>query len=403
MNILYLAYDGMTDPLGQSQVIPYLIGLTKKGYRFTIISFEKKNEQRQVAKISRLLTAHKIAWQPLPYTKTPPILSTVWNMLNLYATVAKLHKRHSFKIVHCRSIITAIIGLYLKKKYGIKFIFDMRGFWADERVDGKLWNVNNPIYRAIYTFFKDKEKKCLKNADHIISLTHHGKREIVRWRATQQPITVIPCCVDTALFDASTTTNLLRATHKQALRISSDSFVLGYLGGIGTWYMLNEMLDFFKVFLTFKQNAIFLFITPEPEKTILVKAKARGIAEKHIRITKVQRELVPQYLSLFDCSIFFILPAYSKKASSPTKQAELMSMQIPVICNTNVGDTDTIVKKYKSGVLVNAFNDAAYYTAIKSYFNIIFDGNQLRSGAIDYFSLAGGIDKYASIYAQLVA
>ena len=32
----------MTDPLGQSQVLPYLIGLTKEGYQFTILSFEKK-------------------------------------------------------------------------------------------------------------------------------------------------------------------------------------------------------------------------------------------------------------------------------------------------------------------------------------------------------------------------
>ena len=28
--ILYISYDGMTDPLGQSQVIPYLVGLVKK-------------------------------------------------------------------------------------------------------------------------------------------------------------------------------------------------------------------------------------------------------------------------------------------------------------------------------------------------------------------------------------
>ncbi len=41
-NILYISYDGMTDPLGQSQVLPYLSGLTKYGYCFTILSFEKR-------------------------------------------------------------------------------------------------------------------------------------------------------------------------------------------------------------------------------------------------------------------------------------------------------------------------------------------------------------------------
>jgi hypothetical protein len=41
MNVIYISYDGMTDPLGQSQVIPYLIGLTKKGHNISIISCEK--------------------------------------------------------------------------------------------------------------------------------------------------------------------------------------------------------------------------------------------------------------------------------------------------------------------------------------------------------------------------
>ncbi|RYG29944.1 MAG: glycosyltransferase, partial [Chitinophagaceae bacterium] len=40
-HILFLSYDGMTDPLGQSQVIPYLKGLTAAGYRFTILSCDK--------------------------------------------------------------------------------------------------------------------------------------------------------------------------------------------------------------------------------------------------------------------------------------------------------------------------------------------------------------------------
>jgi hypothetical protein len=35
--VLYLSYDGMTDPLGQSQVIPYLKGLADAGHQITIV------------------------------------------------------------------------------------------------------------------------------------------------------------------------------------------------------------------------------------------------------------------------------------------------------------------------------------------------------------------------------
>ena len=41
--VLYITYDGLTDPLGQSQILPYLKGLAKHGYQFTILSFEKKD------------------------------------------------------------------------------------------------------------------------------------------------------------------------------------------------------------------------------------------------------------------------------------------------------------------------------------------------------------------------
>jgi hypothetical protein len=39
---LYLSYDGLTDPLGQAQILPYLLGLEQQGMGFVIISFEKK-------------------------------------------------------------------------------------------------------------------------------------------------------------------------------------------------------------------------------------------------------------------------------------------------------------------------------------------------------------------------
>ena len=42
--ILFISYDGMTDVLGQSQVIPYLAGLTKMGYTFTILSCDKPDK-----------------------------------------------------------------------------------------------------------------------------------------------------------------------------------------------------------------------------------------------------------------------------------------------------------------------------------------------------------------------
>ena len=139
--VLYLSYDGMTDPLGQSQVIPYIEGLSKLGYEFTLISFEKPERFEKFSKeISERLKRSNIDWVPLSYTKKPPVLSTVYDLWRMRKKAFALHAGKNFSIAHCRSYISAFVGLAMKKKFGTKFLFDMRGFYADERVDGKIWN-----------------------------------------------------------------------------------------------------------------------------------------------------------------------------------------------------------------------------------------------------------------------
>ena len=40
---------------------------------------------------------------------------------------------------------------------GIKFLNDIREFYADSRVEGGMWNITNPMFKIVYRFFKKKE------------------------------------------------------------------------------------------------------------------------------------------------------------------------------------------------------------------------------------------------------
>ena len=106
---------------------------------------------------------------------------------------------------------------------------------------------------------------------------------------------------------------------------------------------------------------------------------------------------VPLFMSLFTCSIFFILPAYSKKASSPTKQGELMSMGIPLICNDGVGDTGDIVRKYNAGCVVpeNSIHDFIIE-------DVEFDRKNTMLGAKNYFGLDYGVATFLKAYNKIV-
>jgi glycosyltransferase involved in cell wall biosynthesis len=394
----------MTDPLGQSQVLPYLIGLQKRGYSFTLISFEKSDKfENGKALIQQITTAHDIQWHPLPYTKTPPIISTLKDIGSLKKKMNELHKAQPFDIVHSRSYITAIAGLWMKEKWGVKFIFDMRGFWADERIDGGLWNLKNPLFKTVYNYFKRKEKQFLSNADYVISLTETAKKEIESWDVNGKfaPIQVIPCCVDLELFDPANVTSSQSEEIKARLNIQPQQKVLTYIGSIGTWYLLDEMMDFFKVYSDQHPGSIFLFVTKDNPEEINKSAASKGISLNAIRIQPSERKQVPAYIAASDYSIFFIKPAFSKKASSPTKQGEIMAMGIPVICNDNVGDTSVVVKQFNSGLVVTEFSNPGFQINIKELDLCVFNSIEIREGAAEFFSLKSGIEKYATIYEKL--
>lgn len=403
INVLYVSYNGMTDPLGQSQVLSYLKGLSKKNIKFHLISVEKPKEyKKEVESIRKILNNYDISWYPIKYTKKPPVFSTMYDINKMKKKAIKIQKNNRLDLVHCRGYISSIIGLYLKEKFNLKFIFDMRGFFADERVDGKLWNLTNPIYKIIYEYFKKKEKEFLIKADSVVTLTYRAKNEISLWpevKSKVSSINVIPCCVDNKLFERK------ENKETEALKVSlglQNKFILSYLGSIGTWYMLDEMLDFFVEFNKRVNNAILLFITGSETKQIIIKAREKGIDNSNIFFIKANYIDVPKYLALSEASIFFIKPCYSKMASSPVKQGEIMNMGIPIFCNAGVGDTDELINKYNSGWLVKEFNSKEYNNVIEEFMQNSINVEKTIQGANEYFGLERGVENYYKIYKQLI-
>jgi glycosyltransferase involved in cell wall biosynthesis len=404
--VLYISYDGMTDPLGQSQVIPYLQGLSKAGYEITLMSFEKSERSAaQREEVARLLKNNNIVWEPLSYTKKPAVLSTVYDLNRMKAKAVELHRQNPFALVHCRSYIAAFAGLMMKRKFGTKFLFDMRGFYADERVDGAIWNRNNPLYNLIYNFFKQKEKEFLSNADYVVSLTHKAKKIIHSWKEiSNQPIPIqgIPCCADLDFFSAKNVDANRKAELQKELELTGNEFVLCYLGSVGTWYMLDEMLDFFACLLKRNPDSKFLFITNDNPGHILQRAIAKGIPVQNVIGTPSKRSDLPTYLSLCNWSIFFIKPVFSKSASSPTKQGELMGMGIPHVCNTGVGDVDEIVSRNGVGLSVQDFTEEEYNRVIDQMLqNTEANTQAIAAAAREVYSLQSGVLAYQTIYRQL--
>lgn len=401
---IFISLDGMTDPLGQSQVLPYLQGLSAENH-LILVSAEKPLRYRDQKKIIEEICTHaKIEWHPVVYSSRIPFVSQIFNFLKLFLKVFILSIQNKAQLLHCRSYVPAYVGLLVSSFLKVKIVFDMRGFWADERLDGNIWNKSSLKGRMLYKFFKRIERKLIARSNAIITLTEAAKKEIENWSFydKETSITVIPCCVDVAHFNFKTINPSAKENWLKVLGIPPNTRIISYLGSLGTWYMLPEMMSFFKEYLNKYPSAIFLFITADSPELILSEAQRLNISTENIRVIYGKRSDVPVLVALSTFSLFFIKPLYSKKASSPTKLAELLAMGVPVIANSNVGDMDTIFRENTCGLLIDEFNTNAYMKAVKQLDAIeTLSHDSLRTICLKEFSLSLGLERYKSVYRSL--
>jgi len=405
MGILYISYNGALEPLGQSQVLPYLRELAGHGLEFTLLTFEKKqasllDERRQKAQLKRELSQQGIAWHYLRYHKTPTVPATAWDVFLglLYSTYLVIVKR--IQCVHARSYIPALMALFVKRLFGVKFIFDMRGLWADERVDAGQCTRNSFEYKAI----KLLERACLKAADCVVVLTHKVKGMLENSSPLQgcnTSIEVIPCCVDTEKF---TINEEYRQRRRRELGWTGKT-VLVYAGSLGGWYLAEQMVDFFAVGLRKHLNLNFLVLTHSNHRLIADIFQAKGISADSYTILTVPSSEVAQYLNLADIGIFFIKPSYSKVASSPTKLGEYLACGLPIITNRGIGDSEEFIKEHKVGTLVDSFDIEPYERALHETLRLLQERDAIRERcrqvALTYLCLRKtGIDGYQRVYSH---
>src|SRR5262249_21399333 len=143
------------------------------------------------------LASRGIRWIALRYHKTPTVPATAWDIVRGSLTAAWLAWKARVRVIHCRSYVAGLMGLVARAVSGARFIFDMRGFWPEERVEGGLWRQDSAVFRLA----KLAEGALLHAADAVIVLTERARIILTSgaYRAALSPqvrVVVIPCCVD---------------------------------------------------------------------------------------------------------------------------------------------------------------------------------------------------------------
>jgi len=386
MKAIYITYMGLTEPLLYSQALNYIKGLSRKGISFYIISFEKEEflKKDKVENIKRDLSSAGIKWIFLKYHKRVQFLSKPYDVIRGAFFVAYLTLKENIDIIHARGTFSALIGVIPKLFFRKKMILDVRGLMAEEYVDAELWNKCSFVYR----FVNRLEKYFITKSDYIVVLTNKIKNIFLDIYKIKN-ISVIPTCV-----------NLKRFNFNSAKK-QDGQFTLIYTGAIGTWYMLKEMIDFYKILSESIPKTKFIILSQSDNNVI--EASVPDNLRGSVIVRSSDPEKVVHYLNMADMGIFFIKPCFSKIASCPTKFAEYLACGLPVIINSKIGDTDNIVMDNKVGVVIDIFSTESYAKAIVDIKKLLSEENDIlkqrcRNVAKRYFSLEEGVEEYYKAY-----
>jgi glycosyltransferase involved in cell wall biosynthesis len=294
-------------------------------------------------------------------------------------------------IVHCRSYVPGIIGVLLKARFKVPFVFDMRGFWIDERVMRGSLRQDSPGYR----FGKRLETVLYRKSDAIVSLTEAGVSEILRldpWRGgPRPPITMIPTCVDLNRFPPPT-----RRSHRNPVVVS--------VGSLGKGYLAEEIFVVFSEIRKRHRDARLKIVSRSDSSGLAMMAEAAGVPPSAWSIQSAEPDEVPAILSECDIGLSFIEPHYSKKASCATKNAEYLAAGIPIVANSGIGDVDTVLPQHGVGVVLPDFESPSVERGVDALERLLADPetpDRCVLLARREYATGVGVDRYMGIYQRL--
>jgi glycosyltransferase involved in cell wall biosynthesis len=337
-----------------------------------LISFEKPADGRE--SVRTRLAAAGVHWHPLPYHRRPPGASTALDVIRATHKIGELAGRMKEPLIlHARSYVPALMILRAGLGQRARFLFDIRGFWADERIEGGIWRRRGPFYRLA----KRYERRFFSEADAVVTLTEASVGQIRAWMGMNDaPVEVIPTCVDVERF------TLQRHPDRPARAV--------WAGTVTGWYDFPTGIAL--------AREIGLPLTVLTRQVAEARSALNGSAAE---VRSIAADRVPDELAPGDVGLCTVRPSFSKVASAPTRIAEYLAAGMPVAAIAGVGDLDRLLPGCGVGVTLPDSSQSSIRAAATTLRSLAGDPDtpaRCRRLAQERFSLDQGVAHYLNLY-----
>jgi len=317
--------------------------------------------------------------------------------------LAAFIKFGKYKVVHCRSYLSAFLCVLLKKMgFQIAILFDTRAPVPEQGVISGHYGHKSWMFRI----WKKIEAVCLKNSNITVAITEKFAEELRKI----EPFNRKEVIHNTVNIKEFFHTEEGRQNLRKELGIS-DNIVLVYNGSLGTWNDPELMVEVFQNLLKSTGNMLLMIFSPYDRGKLLDIFKQRGIPETNFKIHSLNPTQVPLYLSAGDYGLwpskrFQGNNSIEKIHATVTgiKTFEYLAAGLPIIANENMAGVKSLVEKYRVGITFNPNNPERMLEDFMELHKRYLDTKQAcREVAANLANVEIQAKKYYLIYKDIIS
>lgn len=222
-----------------------------------------------------------------------------------------------------RGYETALVGLAVARRLGIRFVYEVRSFlehtWTGE--------VARSERGEHYWRRRGQEMRCMREADHVITIAEGMRDEIVARGIPAEKVSVVPNVVDAERFAPRDADPGL--TRKYGLE---GRPVLGYISNLGPREGIDHLVRAVAILRNAGVDVACLIVGEGPMGGPLGELVSElGLADHVVLTGPVENRLIEDYYAMID---IFVVPRIDDLASRlvvPLKPLEAMAMERPIL------------------------------------------------------------------------
>ncbi len=388
--VLFISYDGLLDPLGQSQILPYIDGLRERGFRFAILSFEKDHrDSHEIEGLRDKLHAIGITWFPLVFVSGGGFKRFFRRIVMGARELREICHSENIDFLHLRGFAPAFIFKLSFLK--IPYIYDYRSFTVDEWAEAGLIKSGSVSYRLLKTV----DRMAIRDMSALVTLEKSAENLLRKTYSLRD----IPASI------IRTSTDCKRYLPK-ITRADKESIRFVHLGGALFPYQVDVVLKFVKIFSEVIGDVSICFINEGQHNQLEEAIEKSLIDQTLVFVESVKHELIPVRLAEFDAGLIFIEPSPCRRVCSPTKLGEYLAAGLPVIAGKGIDVLHEIERDFNCVKTIDLkprepFLSSELIYEVRQFIKDESQPERCQKVARIAFDVNSAIDKYSDLYNSL--